>query len=208
MPQKSPGKIRAVIFDLGKVVCHFNFEPAFRKLAKVSKKRERDIEDYFVSSGLEVLYDGGKITTAEFHRQVKKALGHNLDLKSFERIWNGIFTANAPVAALIRRLKRSGYRLVLLSNTNEMHSRYLFAKYPVFRLFDRRILSWKEKRRKPDHVLYGTAVRACKARPEEVFYIDDREDLTSEAAELGIVTYTYKCDTPALLRRMKELGIR
>ncbi len=208
MAKKSPVKIRAVLFDLGKVICHFNFETAFRRLAKASKKSERDIEDYFVASGLEVLYDGGKITTAEFHRQVKKALGHGLDLQEFERIWNGIFKANAPMIRLIRRLKKSGYRLVLLSNTNEMHSRYLFATYSVFELFDRRIVSWKEKRRKPDHALYRTAVRACKARPAEVFYIDDREDLTSEAAELGIVTYTYKYDTPALLRRMKELGIR
>lgn len=208
MQKKLPVKIRAVLFDLGKVICHFNFETAFRRLAKASKRSECDIEDYFVASGLEVLYDGGKITTAEFYRRVKKALGHDLDLKDFEHIWNGIFKANAPMAALIRRLKKAGYRLVLLSNTNEMHSRHLFKTYPIFKLFDRRILSWKEKKRKPDHALYRIAVRACKTRPEEVFYIDDREDLTSEAAELGIMTYTYKYDTPALLRRMKELGIR
>lgn len=207
MAKKSPRKIRAVLFDLGKVICHFNFEPAFRRLARSSKKSARDVEDYFVASGLEVLYDGGKITTATFYREVKRALGHRLDRRGFERAWNGIFRGNAPIFRTIRRLKKAGYRLVLLSNTNEMHSRYLFKTYPVFKLFDRRIVSWKEKRRKPDHALYRTAIRACGARPEEILYIDDREDLTDAAAELGIVTYTYKYDTPALLRRMKELGI-
>jgi len=147
MSRKKTGEIRAVLFDLGKVLLHF--------------------------------------------------------------VWNGIFTPNADMIALVRRLRRhkKGYRLVLISNTNAMHYDHLRKRYAVLGLFDRHVLSFREKRRKPDEKIYRTAIRACRARPEEIFYIDDRADLTGAAAEIGLRTHTFKNDVPALLAEMKELGI-
>lgn len=200
------GKIKAILFDLGRVVIHFDFKPAFKRLAKICNASPREIEEAFLRSGLEVLYDGGKISSRQFHRRVKKALKHRLAYGRFAAIWNDIFTPNPAVWALVKRLA-SSHRLVLLSNTNAMHYEYARRRYPVLRRFHQHVLSFKERVRKPDEKIYKAAIKACRARPEEILYIDDRHDLTEAARGMGFETFTFRNNVGALKKRMKELGI-
>ncbi len=203
---KNNKKIKAILFDLGQVILDFDFEPAFRKLSRFTRRSPEQIQAYFYASGLEALYDGGKISSQTFHREVKKALGHTLDYNEFKKIWNNVFTLNPRVARLIKNLK-SRYRLVLISNTNAMHYEYVRIKYPVLSCFDKHILSFKEKARKPDKRIYQTAVKACRARPAEILYIDDREDLIEAAKGLGFHTFTFKNNLTDLRNRLRTLRI-
>lgn len=210
MPKNTQTKIKpaikAVLFDLGKVILFFNFEPAFKKISKVTRLSTKEIEDYFVSSGLEVLYDGGKISSFEFYQQVKKSLGFRISYPAFGKIWNDIFTPNQKIIKLIQKLKKR-YRLVLVSNTNPMHFEFIQANYPVLKLFDDLVLSYEEKIRKPDARIYRTASLACRAKPNQILYIDDRPDLTQAAQALGFHVFTYRDNHKDLLLKMKSLGI-
>ena len=199
-------KTKAILFDLGNVILDFDFTPAFRKLSGASRRPAEEIKAFFFASGLEVLYDGGKISSRQFYAHVKKELKHGLDYTEFKKIWNEIFTLNREIANLIERL-RPHYRLVLISNTNAMHYEHARLKYPVLRHFDQKILSFKEKVRKPDERIYRKAIRACRAAAGEIFYIDDREDLTEAASALGLKTFTYKNNVKALTKKMKKAGI-
>ena len=204
---KPDKKTKAVLFDLGKVILDFDFTPAFDRLSKHCALDPEEIKSYFSASGLEVLYDGGKISSVEFYREVKKGLNYRLGFTRFKKIWNEIFTLNPEVAQIIQNAKED-YRLVLVSNTNAMHFDYIRVKYPLLRHFDRFILSYKEKARKPDPKIYKKAIRACRANPEEILYIDDREDLTEAAGTLGLHTFTFKKNAGELLKKMAGLGIR
>jgi putative hydrolase of the HAD superfamily len=206
MKKKAAQKTKAVLFDLGKVILDFDFDPAFRKLSKVTGLAPDAIRAHFTRSGLEVLYDGGKISSAHFYREVKRALKHPLSYAEFKKVWNHIFTPKLRMMALVRELSRC-YRLVLISNTNAMHYEHVRRRYSIFRLFDRHILSFREKVRKPDERIYRRAIAACKARPDEIFYIDDREDLTTAADALGLRTFTFKNNPEALVKRLKKEGI-
>ncbi len=199
-------KIKAVLFDLGKVILHFDFTPAFKKLSASCLKTPAEIDDYFRRSGLEVLYDGGKISSKEFHDKVKKGLGHQLGFGEFKQIWNEIFKPNREVVSLILKLK-GRTRLVLVSNTNAMHFKYLVKRYSILKHFDKHILSYKEKVRKPDERIYRAAIRACRAKPHEILYIDDRLDLTEAADEIGFHTFTFKNNATELVKKMKKLEI-
>lgn len=199
-------EVRAVLFDLGKVLVHFNFDPAFHRLSKASGLSTKEIEDYFVSSGLEVLYDGGKITSRVFYGEVKKALGLKIGFEGFKSIWNGIFTPKKDMIALLGRLSKK-YRTVLISNTNQMHYEYIRGKYAFLKNFDAIVLSYKERLRKPDEGIYRKAARLCKASPSEIYYIDDRADLTGAAGELGFRTFTYRDNFKELLADMKKNGV-
>lgn len=200
--------IRAVFFDLGRVLIDFDFEPAFRRLARHCPCTPRQIENYFLESGLEVLYDGGKISTAAFCRQVRRALGHRLDHGSFRRIWNDIFTPKPAMIRLALRLKKAGYRLALVSNTNAMHYAHLLRRYPFLRRFDARVPSFRVRVRKPDPRIYRRALALCRVRPEEVFYIDDRRDLTEAASSLGIRSHAFDGDRRRLERELRRCGLR
>ncbi len=199
-------KVKAVLFDLGKVLLHFNFEHAFKRLSKSSGRPVMEVEDYFVSSGIEVLYDGGKISSLEFYRQIKKALGLQISFMSFKKIWNHIFTPKKDMISLLRKLSTS-YRLVLISNTNAMHFEYIQKKYAFMGVFDRKIISYREKNRKPDERIYRKAAKACLAHPREIYYIDDRADLTAAAKELGFHVFTYRNNFKDLLLDLKAKGV-
>ncbi len=206
-PRRGARPVKAVLFDLGKVLVHFNFDPAFKRLSASCGLPVKEIEDYFVSSGLEVLYDGGKISSRVFYAEIKKALGLKTDFDGFKKIWNEIFTPKKDMIALVGRLSKN-YRLVLISNTNAMHFEYIQNKYPVLEKFDRLILSYKEKIRKPDERIYRLAARACRAHPSEIYYIDDRADLTGAAHELGFSAFTYRDNHAELLADMQKKGIK
>ena len=199
-------QIKAVLFDLGKVLLRFNFEPAFRRLARLGPKSPRQIQDFFVRSGLEVLYDGGKISSREFYVRVRQGLGFHASFSEFRSIWNNIFSPIRPMVRLVGQL-HGKKRLVLISNTNAMHFDHAKKRYGFLRKFDRHILSYKEKVRKPDAKIYRLASKACRARPEEIFYIDDREDLTQAAEELGFHVHTFKNDFADLMKTLKEKGV-
>jgi putative hydrolase of the HAD superfamily len=199
-------KIKAILFDLGKVLVHFEFAPAYRRFERATGIPADRIKNYFLTSGIEVLYDGGKITSMEFYRQVKKELGHKLTFTQFKKLWNEIFTPNRPVVNLLQRLKRR-YRLVLISNTNAMHYEYIRKKYSFMKCFNAVILSYKEKIRKPDERIYRKAAKACRARPQEILYIDDRSDLIEAAVRMGFCVFTYQNNPKSLFKTMKWLGI-
>lgn len=199
-------RIKALLFDLGKVIFHFDFNPAFKRLAKVSSLTPDAIRNYFARSGLEVLYDGGGISSRQFYAQVRRDFKLPLDYHEFKKVWNEIFKPNPPVIRLIKKLSRD-YRLVLVSNTNAMHYEHLRSKYAVLNHFDGTVLSYKQKIRKPDARIYKTAARVCRARPHEILYIDDRSDLTDAASQLGFHTFTFKNNPKALMKKIKSLRV-
>jgi glucose-1-phosphatase len=202
-----PTKIKAVLFDLGKVLLHFDFEPAFKTLSRHCDKTPKDIEAYFIQSGLEVLYDGGKVTSKRFYLEVRKALGLRLGYEAFKHAWNHIFTPIMPMWRLVAELRERGYRLVLISNTNQMHFEFAKKRYAVLKRFHRHVLSYKVKMRKPDEHIYRVAMKACRAKAPEILYIDDRADLTGAAEELGFHTFTFKKNHDELVAHMKALGV-
>ena len=202
----SKPRIKAVLFDLGKVLLHFDFDPAFRRLARHCDRSPKDIEAFFIQSGVEVLYDGGRISSRKFYENVKKALGLRLGFHDFRSAWNHVFTPIKPMVRLLASLRRR-HRLVLISNTNAMHFEYAKSRYSFLKHFHRHVLSYKVKARKPDERIYRIAVRACRATPAEIFYIDDRADLTQAASELGLHTFTFKNNPKELMGVMKALNI-
>lgn len=208
LPPKRPRKIKAVLFDLGKVIVDFDFTQAFDRLSRASGLTPGEVRDFFMRSGLEVLYDGGQITSREFYGEVKKGLRHSLNYNEFKKTWNEVFTPNREIIGLIQRLKSARYRLVLISNTNAMHYAYIRKTYPVLGSFDHHVLSFKERSRKPDERIYQAAIRACRVEPDQIFYIDDREDLTEAGAALGLKVYTYQKNTQDLMAVMKASRMR
>jgi HAD superfamily hydrolase (TIGR01509 family) len=88
-----------------------------------------------------------------------------------------------------------------------MHFAHVKKHYPVLKNFQRHVLSFKEKVRKPDERIYRKALAAARAQAHEVIYIDDREDLTSAAKELGFHVHTFRNDRPKLEKLLKKHGV-
>ena len=100
-------------------------------------------------------------------------------------------------------MKKQGYRLVLLSNTNAAHFDFLTPRLPILDLFDEKILSFEVGVLKPHPKIYSAAIAAAKCPPQNCFYIDDIPEYVVAARTHGIDAEVFT-DVPSLQAHLKK----
>jgi len=192
-----PAPVELVVFDLGNVIVRVSHAAMAKALAaRSSDPRFQDPRRVLAMAfddreGLTVGFDEGRLTAGAFHRAVADRLSLSVSFGEFAACWNTGFEENREVTALVRRL-HGRYRLMLLSNTNELHYDHLARRLPVLSLMERQFLSFKLGMRKPDRALYERVVADSGVKPERMVYIDDIPAYTRAAAELGIQAVTFE----------------
>jgi putative hydrolase of the HAD superfamily len=187
-------KINVIIFDLGNVLVDFNHHIAADRVAKFTDKSPDEIFNIFFDSELTGLFEEGKISPKEFFLKIKDMLNSELNYDTFLPIWNEIFfltKENLAVYNLAKRLKNN-YKVALLSNINILHFDYLKKKFPVFDAFHNIIASYEVGARKPSPLIYKKTLDILESLPRQVFYTDDRPELSQSAKELGIRGFVFR----------------
>lgn len=174
-----------VLFDLGKVILDFDHGLVTRRLARKSRVPEKRIHEVIFGGNLESLYDRGVVSSQDFYHEVVDSLYIKMPFEEFRDIWTRIFTANEDVCNVIRALK-DPCKLILLSNTNEMHFEYALAEFEILHAFDDYILSYQVGERKPHPKIYIAALDRAGCPARECVYIDDMEEYVSAASQLGL----------------------
>ena len=106
----------------------------------------------------------------------------------FEKTFADNLQKYDKVLSLLTSLGRHGYTLGVLSNTIQAHSNVLYNE-KVYEPFDTNIfLSHEIHHRKPSPEAYEYALAKMNKQPEEVLFIDDREDNLLVPRELGMRT--------------------
>ncbi|MDP3963083.1 MAG: HAD family phosphatase [bacterium] len=172
-------KIKTIFFDIGNVLVAWDWTGCYAALARMSGKTIAELERIFWGNGegdpegIEHQYGRGLVTTDEFLRLMRERIPHGMTREQTERLWNGIFTPIPPMLALVERLKHAGLRLVIISNTNEMHLRHLRNVTPELARFDDVVLSYEVGALKPDDRIWEAALSTAAASPEECLFVDD-----------------------------------
>lgn len=168
---------RTLIFDLGKVLVHFDFALGYQAFARYSPYGAEDLRarTRAHASGMIRDFETGLIEPADFHRRMSELLELRADYQQFCESWSSIFTEELLPESLFEALSKR-YRLLLLSNTNVLHFGLVQRKYPALRHFDHLILSHEVKSMKPDAGIYRAAIEQAHCAPEECFYTDDIEE--------------------------------
>ena len=180
------GSIRVVMFDLGNVLICFDHMIAARKIENYSDKDARQIYALFFSLPVTEQFDRGLIDEKSFFEGVKKLLNLNgLSRDEFYNIWNNIFWENPGLKELIKEIKETYEKFLIISNVNKPHFEYIRDKFPIITEADGIILSYEIGVLKPDPRIYNAAVEKAGCLPSEIFYTDDREDLIEAAVKLG-----------------------
>src|ERR1051326_5628828 len=91
--------------------------------------------------------------------------GLRMKFDHFRRAWCSIFLKELLISEDLLRELRRRYRLILISNTNEDHARYVVQNYPVLRYFDAKIFSFEVGAMKPDRRIYERAIAVSGSRP-------------------------------------------
>jgi glucose-1-phosphatase len=178
--------IKAIIFDLGRVIVPFDFRRGYAQLERRCGIAAAEIPERIRPTGLFPRFESGQIGARDFVRSLSEALCLDTSYDEFCEIWSSIFLPETLIPeALVASLARN-YRLLLLSNTNEIHFKMVRENYPLLRHFHAYVLSYEVKAMKPSPEIYRRAIDEAGCLPEECFFTDDIETYVEGARREGI----------------------
>jgi putative hydrolase of the HAD superfamily len=196
---------KAVIFDLGRVLVHFDFKRGYRALEGLCPHQAADIPKLLAGTGLVERFETGLVEPRAFVAEMCGALDLKIDYDQFCDIWSSIFMHTLVPESLLEGLKVR-YRLLLLSNTNAIHFDMISRTYPMLRHFDDLILSYEVKAMKPNPAIYRAAIERAGCKAEECFYTDDIAEYVAGAKAMGIDAVQFQ-GAELLVEEMKARGI-
>jgi putative hydrolase of the HAD superfamily len=178
--------MKTILFDLGNVLVPFQLERGYAAFSAISGLDAALIATRLQNSSVYGNYESGRLSTTEFQASISELLQIPVELEPLRQAWNHIFLPEpATSEALLLELK-ARYRLVLLSNTNELHFDWLRERFPFLSLFDDFCLSYRVGAMKPDPKIFADAVAKAQCAPHECFYTDDIQMYVEAARAFGI----------------------
>ncbi len=198
--------IKTVIFDLGNVLVPFQPERGYTAFSAATGLSANEIAARLQKSTVYRDYESGQLSTAQFHAAMQDLLQIHVDLATLRVAWSAIFLPETATSEeLIKALKRR-YRLVLLSNTNELHFEWLRKHYPLLDHFDAFTLSHEVQAMKPDSRIYEAALANAQCEASECFYTDDIRAYVEAARAHGIRAEQFT-DEASLKTHLTKHGI-
>jgi glucose-1-phosphatase len=198
--------IRTVLFDFGNVIAFFDHRRAIRRFAPQCDMPESKIYSAMYDSQLEHDFESGRIDGETYLQQASKVIGYRGNIDELRAAYIDIFTPNPPVLDLIPRLA-SSVRLVLASNTNELHSAHFRQKFPeTFRHFHSLGMSFEAGYRKPAPEFFQHCLQLADCPPSEALFVDDMLENVEGAAAVGLRSIRYHAGDD-LAAQLREFGV-
>jgi len=198
---------KALIFDLGKTLVHFDFQRGYRALEGLCPHPAAEIPRRLAGTGLVERFETGLVEPHDFVTQMASVLELRVDYQRFCQIWGSIFADTLVPDSMLAAL-HARYRMVLLSNTNAIHFEFIRARYAtLLRHFDACVLSYEVKSMKPHAGIYHAAIEKAGCPAAECFYTDDIAEYVAGARALGIDAVQFQ-NAAQLERDLLARGIR
>jgi putative hydrolase of the HAD superfamily len=202
--------IKNIVFDFGDIFINLDKEATFKELAKSGV-------DQITKEMMAVAhqYEKGEISTSNFIDFFRVKV--KLSKEDLIFAWNAVLLdfPKHRLQFLKELVASKKYRLFLLSNTNDMHIKWIqndwgSELYEEFKsCFEQFYLSHEIHFRKPNADIYKFVLQENKLKAEETFFIDDTLENTMTAEKLGIQTWNLipgKEDVVDLLTRKEFLA--
>jgi len=194
--------IKAIIFDWGGVLID---NPASGLMEYCANSLSVDINILKnIFSKYESIFQKGNISENELWNKIctelkiKKPVTNSLWKDAVKHVFND----KIEVYNLVKILKKQGYKIGFLSNSEIPTMNYFFEKeYNTY--FDVITFSCAENTIKPEKKIYIITLNKLEVKPEESIFIDDKSDYISGAKKVGINGIIFK--TPEKL--VKELAL-
>lgn len=137
-------------------------------------------------------YMVGSISTPDFMSLWQKLSRPGTTVEDITRAWNScLFSIPQRRLDAINALRQRGYRIFMLSNTNEAHWQHILDLNPTLpSYFDDVFLSQELHLAKPHPEIFHEVLHRIAATPDECLFIDDSSKNTETASSLGIRTIT------------------
>jgi len=176
------------IFDLGNVIVDIDFRRVLGVWSNLSGVPLASLNASFSMGEAFHRHERGEISDEEFSVQLCNEMGIALSFEQFSAGWQAVFVGlRKDTLAIMERLRNAGHRVVILSNTNRLHSTYWPEQYPEVRAAaDAIYLSQEIGMRKPEPGIYQYVLRREAVTPDQAVFFDDSLENVEAARALGI----------------------
>lgn len=188
--------MKNIIFDFGNVIITFDEAKVVSNFTKEKEKQQFLINNVIHSPEWLVygLIDTGYITNEEMIDLINDRTNNQYcDLvANFIRNYYKYMYIQEEVIEIIKELKKKGYKIYLLSNTNKL----MYEKYikNIESLFDGIVLSYTIHKLKPYEAIYNKLLNKYNITPEESLFIDNNKANMETANRLKINGRIVKSD--------------
>jgi len=199
--------IRAVIFDIGRVLIRVDLSRAMAGLSQAIPLTPDELWKALQNDPHWMDWQEGRISPRDWHLHITKRLGGSLSFEEFTAAWNSALDPEPiqPEEFLAGLAKK--YKMAVLSNTDPIHMANEEARFSFFRHFPVRIYSYRVGASKPNPLIYREALRGCKVKAQEAVFIDDVPAYVDAAKRLGMHGVVYQSHDQ-LVRDLACLGVK
>ena len=201
--------IKAVVFDWGGVLIESPARGMYQYWAEKLGVPLEEVRSVYRQHTVEM--HKGTMSEDEFWTIVRKAL--NIAPKGISK--NESLYANAlryaykpfpEMFALIEILRKQNYKVGFLSNA-EKPMEQVFKEKDLGKLFDVKVFSFEEHTAKPEQKIYEILLQRLERKPEEVVFIDDKQENVDGAVKVGIKGILFK-SPEQVKEELKGLGVK
>lgn len=178
------------IFDLGNVIVDIDFNRVLGTWSDLARVPLAQLKQRFTMGEAFHQHERGEISDEAF----AKAMCHDLELplsyEQFAHGWQAVFVALRPeVIDIMQTLREQGHRVVVLSNTNALHTTFWPDEYPqIYAAADHVYLSQEMGMRKPEARIYQRVLEQEGFSAADAVFFDDNADNIEGANQLGIAS--------------------
>ncbi|BBQ86242.1 MULTISPECIES: glucose-1-phosphatase [Enterobacteriaceae] len=178
------------IFDLGNVIVDIDFNRVLGTWSDLARVPLARLKQNFTMGEAFHQHERGEISDEAF----AKAMCHDMDLplsyEQFAHGWQAVFVELRPeVIDIMKTLREQGHRVVVLSNTNALHTTFWPDEYPqIYAAADHVYLSQEMGMRKPEARIYQRVLELEGFSAADAVFFDDNADNIEGANQLGITS--------------------
>jgi HAD superfamily hydrolase (TIGR01509 family) len=198
--------IQAVFLDLGNVLAFHDDAVLFRRMSAWGGAAPETIRARMLELWNPI--NRGTLAGDDLRRAVCRAAGADgaMDAEPFFELWNCHFRVNRALLPMVDALLDQT-KVLLLSNTNEMHWRYVRPLIPQLARFHDFVVSCELRLAKPDAEIYKAALDRAGVEAGHAAYFDDVATFVDAACALGIHGRVFT--TEATFRsQLTDLGLQ
>ncbi|MCD6522820.1 MAG: HAD family phosphatase [Candidatus Diapherotrites archaeon] len=199
--------VKAIVFDIGGVIDSDEWGERFLdEYAKILGVEKEELDRVVRSQRHRYLR--GNITEDEFWKEVTERLGVKADINLLKKKYRELLTKKDGALDIAKKLKGK-YLIGAMSNAGKEWYEYRAEKHGWKDLFDFSVNSFETGYRKPERGIYMTLLEELGKRgvsPEEVIFIDDRDENIAAAKMHKIKTIKY-ISPEQLEKELREAGV-
>jgi putative hydrolase of the HAD superfamily len=177
--------IKVILFDLGRVLMHIDFEAFPNGLGLLTKEERLQYDQAHIQKSIRE-YETGKMSTNEFYDSLYGIFQKKYSREKLRESFDGIIVAdNQEIIPFVEKIMLQ-YRIAVLSNTCASHWEKVLRLSSLIKLFPDVFTSFQLGAMKPARSVYENVCTSLNVQPHEVLFIDDLKENVEGAISAGM----------------------